>query len=229
MPVTAINGIVGALAISAFPFTSGFVTKSLETQAAANEGMLLVWLLLLAASAGVFLHAGIKFPWFVFFQKDSGLRPPEAPANLRLAMWLFSFLCLAIGIYPQPLYAILPYPVDYQPYTVNHLVTQFQVLLFAGFAFFVMLKQMRRTLTISLDFDWFYRKFFNEIGNEFTARTSIARRIQEQRVVVGIRRLISNLYRHHGPHGILARAWPTGSMVIWVAVMLGLSLALYYA
>jgi len=228
MPVTAINGIVGALAISAFPFTSGFVTKSLETSAAANEGMLIVWLLLLAASAGVFLHAGIKFPWFVFFQKDSGLRPPEAPANLRLAMWLFSFLCLAIGIYPQPLYAILPYPVDYQPYTVDHLVTQFQVLLFAGFAFFVMLKQMRRTLTISLDFDWFYRKFFNEIGNEFTGRTSIARGIQEQRVVAGIRRVIDKLYRHHGPQGILARAWPTGSMVIWVAVMLGLSLALYY-
>ena len=42
MPVTAINGIIGALAISAFPFTSGFVTKSLETQAAANEGMLMV-------------------------------------------------------------------------------------------------------------------------------------------------------------------------------------------
>ena len=79
-------------------------------------------------------------------------------------LWLFSILCLAIGIYPQPLYAILPYPVDYQPYTVDHLVTQFQVLLFAGFAFFVMLKQMRRTLTISLDFDWFYRKFFKEIG-----------------------------------------------------------------
>jgi len=228
MPVTAINGIVGALAISAFPFTSGFVTKSLETSAAANEGMLLVWLLLLAASAGVFLHAGIKFPWFVFFQKDSGLRPPDPPANLRVAMWLFSFLCLAIGIYPQPLYAILPYPVDYQPYTVDHLVTQFQVLLFAGFAFFVMLKQMRRTLTISLDFDWFYRKFFNEIGNEFTMRTSIARRIHEQRAVVGVRRLISNLYRHHGPSGVLARAWPTGIMVIWVAVMLGLSLALYY-
>ncbi|MGB5200260.1 MAG: proton-conducting transporter membrane subunit, partial [Sedimenticolaceae bacterium] len=83
MPQTAINGIIGALAISAFPFTSGFVTKSLETQAAANEGMVLVWLLMLAASAGVFLHAGIKFPWFVFFQKDSGLRPPDPPANLR--------------------------------------------------------------------------------------------------------------------------------------------------
>ena len=228
MPVTAINGIVGALAISAFPFTSGFVTKSLETQAAANEGMLLVWLLLLAASAGVFLHAGIKFPWFVFFQKDSGLRPPDPPAGMRYAMWLFSFLCIAIGLYPDPLYRILPYPVDYQPYTVDHLVTQFQVLLFAGFAFFVMLKLMRRTLTISLDFDWFYRKFLKEIGNEFTLRTSVAREAREQQAWAGIRRLIENLYKHHGPQGMLARAWPTGSMVIWVAVLLGLSLVLYY-
>ena len=228
MPITAFHGIIGALSISAFPFTSGFVTKSLETQAAANEGMLLVWLLLLAASAGVFLHAGIKFPWFVFFQKDSGLRPPDPPHNMRLAMWIFSFLCLAIGLYPQPLYAILPFPIDYQPYTVDHLVTQFQVLLFAGFAFFVMLKMMRRTLTISLDFDWFYRKFFNEIGNEFTVRTSAAREAREQQAWVGLNRVVDRLYRHHGPQGMLARAWPTGSMVIWVAAMLGFSLLLYY-
>ncbi len=228
MPVTAINGIVGALAISAFPFTSGFVTKSLETSAAANEGMLVVWMLLLAASAGVFLHAGIKFPWFVFFQKDSGLRPPDPPANLRYAMWLFSFLCIAIGLLPNTLYAILPYPVDYQPYTVDHLVTQFQVLLFAGFAFFVMLKQMRRTLTISLDFDWFYRKLFKEIASEFTIRSSIAREAREQQALVWVYRFIERLYRHHGPEGILARAWPTGSMVLWVAVLLGLSLLLYY-
>jgi multicomponent Na+:H+ antiporter subunit D len=228
MPVTAINGIIGALAISAFPFTSGFVTKSLETQAAANEGMLLVWLLLLAASAGVFLHAGIKFPWFVFFQKDSGLRPPDPPASLRYAMWLFSSLCIGIGLYPDPLYAILPYPVDYQPYTVDHLVTQFQVLLFAGFAFFVLLRQMRRTLTISLDFDWFYRKFLKEISNEFTLRTSAAHEHREEQVWGAVRRLIDNLYKHHGPQGMLARDWPTGSMVIWVAVLLGLSLALYY-
>ncbi|MEJ2213476.1 MAG: Na(+)/H(+) antiporter subunit D [Gammaproteobacteria bacterium] len=228
MPITAINGIIGALAISAFPFTSGFVTKSLETSAAANEGMLIVWLLLLAASAGVFLHAGIKFPWFVFFQKDSGLRPPDPPVNLRYAMWLFSILSIAIGLVPNTLYAILPYPVDYQPYTVDHLVSQFQLLLFAGFAFFVMLKLMRRTLTISLDFDWFYRKFFKEIGSEFTLRSSMAREAQAQRILAWLNKFMDKLYHHHGPEGILARVWPTGSMVLWVAVLLGLSLLLYY-
>ncbi len=228
MPITAFNGIIGALAISAFPFTSGFVTKSLETSAAANEGMVVVWMLLLAASAGVFLHAGIKFPWFVFFQKDSGLRPPEPPPNMRYAMWFFSFLCIALGVFPQPLYLILPYPVDYQPYTVDHLVTQFQILLFAGFAFFVMLSQMRRTLTISLDFDWFYRKFLKQIGNEFTEETSMARINLELKALAKFRRLIDNLYAHHGPHGVLARTWPTGSMVLWVAALLALSLVVHY-
>ena len=125
MPHTAITGIVGALAISAFPFTSGFVTKSLETSAAAYGGHVFVWFCMVAASAGVFLHAGIKFPWFVFFQKDSGLRPQEAPFNMRLALWIFAALCVVIGIFPGPLYAILPYEIHYEPYTADHLVSQF--------------------------------------------------------------------------------------------------------
>lgn len=228
MPVTAINGIVGALAISAFPFTSGFVTKSLETSAAAYEGLVFVWFMLLAASAGVFLHAGIKFPWFVFFQKDSGMRPPDPAANMRWAMWLFSFLCIAIGVYPQALYSILPYAVEYQPYTVDHLVTQFQLLLFAGFAFFVLLPMMKRTLTISLDFDWFYRRFAKVVGDEFSVKTGKAFDRLETQVRGGATGFIQRLHRHHGPQGILARTWPSGAMVLWVAVMLVASLVLYY-
>ena len=157
MPLTTVCGIVGALAISAFPLTSGFVSKSMISQAAADEGLALLWYLLAAASAGVFLHAGIKFPWFVFFHKDSGLRPPDPPRNMRLAMVLFALLCVVLGVFPEALYAILPFPVAYVPYTADHVVTQLQLLLFAGLAFFVLLPQMRRTETISLDVDWLYR------------------------------------------------------------------------
>lgn len=158
MPVTAICGIIGALAISSFPLTSGFVSKSMITQASVDEHLLWVWLLLQAASAGVFLHAGIKFPWFVFFQKDSGLRPDDPPVNMQLGMILFAFACLFLGIFPGVLYSMLPYEVNYVPYTAAHTVTQLQLLLFAGLAFFITLPLMKRTLTISLDFDWFYRK-----------------------------------------------------------------------
>ena len=158
MPFTTICGIVGALSISSFPLTSGFISKSMITQASADQHLLWVWLSLQAASAGVFLHAGIKFPWFVFFQKDSGLRPAEPPLNMRLGMLCFAFLCILLGIFPNLLYGMLPYPVDYVPYTGTHVLTQLQLLLFSGLAFFVMLPLMKRTLTISLDFDWFYRK-----------------------------------------------------------------------
>ncbi len=227
MPLTAAHGIIGALAISAFPLTSGFVTKSLETSAAAHEGLLIVWLLLLAASAGVFLHAGIKFPWFVFFQRDSGLRPAEPPRNMLQAMWLFSALCILIGLFPAPLYAILPYPVEYQAYTGEHVMTQLQLLLFAGFAFFVMLDQMKRTLTISLDFDWLYRKLFFKLGQDLADQTAAARARLEDRALASTRRLIARLDADNGPNGPLARTRPTGSMVLWVALMLGTSLLLY--
>ena len=85
-------------------------------------GNLLDLSLLTAASAGVFLHAGIKFPWFVFFQKDSGLRPKDAPWNMAAAMVLFSFLCLLLGVAPELLYRFLPYPVEYQAYTAGKVV-----------------------------------------------------------------------------------------------------------
>lgn len=158
MPITAVCGIIGALAISSFPLTSGFVSKSMVTQASVDEHLLWVWLLLQAASAGVFLHAGIKFPWFVFFQKDSGLRPDDPPHNMQMGMIFFAAICILLGVFPNVLYSMLPYPVNYEPYSASHVLTQLQLLLFAGLAFFVMLPLMKRTLTLSLDFDWFYRK-----------------------------------------------------------------------
>ena len=158
MPLTTICAIIGALAISAFPWTSGFVSKSMINSAAATEHLTAAWFLLTAASAGVFLHAGIKFPWFVFFQRDSGLRPQDPPWSMRLAMIAGAVLCIGIGVYPAPLYAMLPFPVDYVPYTVPHVIEMLQLLLFSGLAFFLLLPLMKRTLTISLDFDWFYRR-----------------------------------------------------------------------
>jgi multicomponent Na+:H+ antiporter subunit D len=229
MPLTTICGGIGALSISAFPLTSGFVSKSMISAGAGDLGLLTIWLLLAAASAGVFLHAGIKFPWFVFFHRDSGLRPPDPPGNMRLAMILFSFLCIALGIFPAPLYAILPYAVDFVPYTTSHVVTQLQLLLFSGLAFFLLLPQMKRTETISLDLDWFYRRFGKALALEFVWRGQLARSRLEERTRRRLNRFIEELFRHHGPEGVLARTWPTGSMVLWVAVLLAVYLVFYYA
>jgi len=228
MPLTTLCGTVGALAISAFPLTSGFVSKSMVSQAAADAHLAWLWLALTAASAGVFLHAGIKFPWFVFFQKDSGLRPPEPPWNMRLAMVLFALVCVGLGAYPAPLYALLPYPVDYVPYTSAHVLSQLQLLLFSGLAFFVMLPWLKRTLTITLDTDWLYRRggarlarrLIDGVGQTVGRLEGAAKRL--------LTRGFTRIQRHHGPGGLLARTWPTGSMVLWVAILLASYLLLYY-
>ncbi|MDJ0950720.1 MAG: Na(+)/H(+) antiporter subunit D [Alphaproteobacteria bacterium] len=228
MPITCVCGIIGALSISSFPFTSGFISKSMISQGAADQGLTVAWFMLTAASAGVFLHAGIKFPWFVFFQKDSGLRPPDPPLNMCVAMVLFAFLCIAIGVFPGPLYALLPFPVDYVPYTFSHVITMFQLLLFSGLAFFLLLPQMKRTLTISLDVDWLYRRLapavIRRFGEVFVPADQRARKM----VLIRFEKFVAGIFRHHGPQGILARTWPTGSTVMWVAVLLGVYLVFYY-
>jgi multicomponent Na+:H+ antiporter subunit D len=227
MPLTTICGTIGALSISSFPLTSGFISKSMVSQAAADGQMLAVWLLLTAASAGVFLHAGIKFPWFVFFQKDSGLRPAEPPATMRAAMVAFAFLCIAIGIWAEPLYALLPYPVPYRPYTAAHVLTQLQLLLFSGLAFFVMLPWLQRTLTITLDTDWVWRRLLPTFGSGLRYAITAATQGVGGMVKRAVERVLSALTRHTREDAVLSRTQGTRSMALVVLLMLAVYLLLY--
>jgi multicomponent Na+:H+ antiporter subunit D len=228
MPFTCVCGIVGALAISSFPLTSGFVSKSMIAQGAADEHLQLVWMALAAASAGVFLHAGIKFPWFVFFQKDSGLRPAEPPANMRAAMLLLSAACIGIGLAPGWLYSLLPYSVAYVPYTGSHVVFQLQLLLFSGLAFFLMLDLLKRTLTITLDADWVWRRLGRSVLCALDEALSQAWSRSAQRLGGAADRATQVLAAALGPQGTFGRTWPTGTMALWITIMLGAYLFLAY-
>jgi multicomponent Na+:H+ antiporter subunit D len=199
------------------------------SQAAMDGHLLTVWLLLTAASAGVFLHAGIKFPWFVFFQKDSGLRPAEPPASMRWAMLVFAFLCIALGVWAEPLYALLPYAVKYVPYTWAHVLTQVQLLLFSGLAFFVMLPYLKRTLTITLDTDWVWRRLLPALWRRTAGGFDAARRaLGGPGARVGAA-LLDRVSRYAGADARLARTWSTRAMALSVLVLLLGYLALYYA
>ncbi len=228
MPKTAIFCLVGAASISAFPLFSGFVTKSLTLTAVAEEHRFIIWLCLVFASAGVLSHSGIKIPFFAFFAHDSGLRPKEAPTHMLWAMGITAFLCIAIGVYPAPLYAILPFEVsDAHPYTMGHVTGQLQLLLFALLAFaFLYRKGIHppEIRAVNLDTDWTYRKAgpaviywlswvvgscYNWIVGILSKTTS---------------RTINRLYKSHGPEGRMARNWPTGAMVMAIAVLLGATL-----
>ncbi|MDP1531858.1 MAG: Na(+)/H(+) antiporter subunit D [Rhodoferax sp.] len=228
MPLTASCGIVGAMAISAFPLTSGFISKSMVSQAALDGHHLWIWLLLTTASAGVLLHAGFKFVWFVFFQKDSGLRPAEPPRSMRWAMVFFSFLCIALGVWPEPLYALLPFAVNYVPYTAAHVVTQLQLLLFSGLAFFVLLPYLKRSLTITLDVDWVWRTLLPALLRYVGLPLAKAWNLMVRAAYVLITESLALVLYQHRQDGRFARTWSTRSMALWVLVLLLGFLVLYY-
>ena len=163
MPWTAGFSIVGAASISGFPLLCAFVSKSMIMASAAQEGHMVVWMLLLLAAAGVLKHAGIKIPFFAFFAHDSGIRTREAPMNMLVAMGLAAVGCVVVGCFPSFFYSLLPEtaPAAFHPYTLTHVVTQVQLLSFAALAFTVLFitgiypPELRST---NLDADWFYRK-----------------------------------------------------------------------
>lgn len=158
MPITLMLYMIGGFSISAFPLFSGFVSKSMVVTAAADEHLIVIWLLLSVSSAGTFLHTGLKLPYFTWFAKDSGIRANEPPPNMLIAMAIAAFLCILIGVYPSALYNLLPFDATYEPYTAEHVVWTMQILLFTALGFFMLLKKVGGEPYITLDTDWFYRK-----------------------------------------------------------------------
>lgn len=231
MPLTAGFCIVGAASISAVPLFSAFVTKSMIMASAAEQGYLWVWLALLFASAGVVEHAGIKIPFFAFFGHDSGIRCKEAPLNMLIAMAIAAALCIGIGTYPAALYAILPHPVDYAPFTASHVLAQLQLLFFAVLGVFWLMRagiyppELR---SVNLDSDWFYRRFapalvrLAEHGIGFMRSTAMAF------VIDAVKGLSSRLLDLHRPSALLARTWSTSGMALSVMVILLAYLLAHY-
>jgi multicomponent Na+:H+ antiporter subunit D len=250
MPLTMWCGIIGALAISAVPLTSGFTTKAMISDAAAMteiwapvtevNGKLvwdsllhpgLAWFVILVASAGVFLDVGIKFPWFVFLQKRAPAnddRKLDPPASMKVAMLLFAFLCISLGLYPQPLYQLLPFQRGdggeiYQAWTYAHVVNQLQLLLFAGLAFFVLFSRFKRTLTITLDADWLYRRMIPAVWQWVVRPLLLAFQPIHEGLVHGLPRAAAKRF---GAAGTPSQSRDVGMAVLLLTILLAAFLAL---
>ena len=224
MPKTALLCIVGASSISAFPLFSGFVSKSMVMTAMIEEGYNYLWLMLLFASAGVFHHAGIKIPYFAFFHHDAGIRTKEAPGNMLIAMTIAAILCIFIGSQPQYLYALLPWEVDYWPYDTTHVLAQLQLLFFSALAFVWLNKQglyPPELHSVNIDAEWLYRKLL-PVSAGFVRHgvPQLAHSLRDA-VKPPLRRMREALVRWSMAEYHLASQWPTGSMVLWIAVLLG--------
>ena len=232
MPLTTAFCLVGSASISAFPLFCGFITKSMIMTAVAEEGYLFPFVVLLFASACVLHYVGIKIPFFAFFSQDSGKRCHEAPANMLFAMGLTSFLCIGIGVYPDALFALLPYTVDYKPYTTSHVVTMLQLLALSALAFAVLHRTglypsvQRSTM---LDFDFSYRWLAPRVFGWLLDRGAITWATMRVDMLSMLRNVIEVALRLHGPNSIIARTTALGASAGMVmALLLLLIVAVMY-
>lgn len=215
MPITFLLYMVGAFSISAFPLFSGFVSKTMVVEAAAVDHRAWIWLLLSMASAGTFLHTGLKLPYFTFLGKDAGLRPKEAPWNMLLAMGISAFFCVFIGVNPAWLYQFMPNPVDYNAYSAGHLFWELQLLLFTGLGFFLMLKHLGGEAKLSVDTDWVYRK----AGPVLIKATAAFVRSVWRGIMAAAQGLLRSIWNGlkslAGVDGLLGRPWGIGQTTLW--------------
>ena len=232
MPWTAAFCIVGAASASAFPLFSGFISKSMIITAAGDQGYWIIWLILLFASAGVLYHSGIRIPYFAFFSEDKGHRVKEAPWPMLVAMGAAAFLCIIIGVFPAPLYAMLPFSVDYVPYTAYHVINQLQLLMFAALAFTV-LKLIKiypsDTRGINLDTDWVYRKGLMTLIIYSNRYLNTGYRVVCDGAVGIISEVINSAKQLGNNDGILSRTPALGSSIAWISGLLLLVLLLRFA
>ncbi len=162
MPKTFIFTMIGGLSIAGFPLFSGFVSKSMIIAGGMESHHIWASFALILASGGTFLLAGIKVPYYIWFGKNNCSpevweKAEDPPWNMQAAMVIASVMCVFIGCYTAYLYGMLPFPVDYHPYTAYHLSETLQIIGTAGIAFYVLRPFIKPTATISLDLDWFYR------------------------------------------------------------------------
>ncbi len=166
MPLTLLLYMVGAVSISAFPLFSGFVSKAMVVAASEQDQRTLVYLMLTLASSGTFLSIGLKLSYHAFFGKTDDPPPlrresgqtTEAPVNMLVAMSIAALLCLIIGLFPNLLYSLLPWPVMFEPYSAAHVTDSLSFLLFTALGFVLMFRYLNPEDRVSLDTDWFYRK-----------------------------------------------------------------------
>jgi multicomponent Na+:H+ antiporter subunit D len=216
MPWTVVLYMVGALSISGAPLLNGFVSKSLVVQGAHEAHREAVAWLLTLASVGTFLSVGLKLPWLAFGGPPRGLRPEPVPRAMLAAMAATAALCALTGVVPGLLYALLPFAIDYAPYTRAHVLEALQLLAGTLVGFVLLREALRGGATVTLDVDRAYRALGRLVLVGLAAPAA--------RLATAMEALADDLVDR--PVAVAARLpRPVGYAVLVVVTALGLTLA----
>jgi len=167
MPISFWLYMVGGFSISGFPLFNGFISKAMTIEAAEFIQRPIIYLLLEGATVGTFLHTGLKLPWNIWLQgrdepppdirsklKDSAI---NTPVHMLVGMGILALLCIFMGVYPWILYRMLPYPVEFVPFTLTRVFSITQMFVFTFLGFWLLRKLVKGYPSFVIDTDWLVR------------------------------------------------------------------------
>ena len=117
----------------------------------------------------------------------------------------------------------MPFQVKYEPYTFEHILTQLQLLCFAILAFYILskLKQLpSETRSINLDFDWTYRVFLPFVIRKLLLLLASTEQKGLKFFNNSLHLFLGKVYQLSGPEGVMTRILTSGTMVLFIAIIL---------
>ncbi len=227
MPLTAGCVVVAVAANSAMPMTGGFVSKKLLLGAIEySDYSTGLWLFMSSLSGFGVLYLGVRILWEGFFRASQANRGPvkDAPWPMALAMLIPVTALLVTGLFPGLTESLRPAGSDYWPLTSAKIFGQLQPIAFTILTYVVLarigfrLPQSRPS--IWPDIELVYRKFLPWIGLQ--ARNGLT---ALGHTLTGLASsLFANTLGYDRLSSTLGRTWPTGSMALWVAILLAVFL-----
>lgn len=135
MPISALLLIGCGLAVSAAPALVMFASQAAALEATAQWDLRWLWLVIWASPA-VLLVSLLLRPALAAYTPLRDVRPiREAPFSMLLGAGLALFLCFAVGLAPRWLFDLMPAKIAFQPFVLDRIAPQLQLLGAAGVAF----------------------------------------------------------------------------------------------
>ncbi|WP_276300103.1 proton-conducting transporter membrane subunit [Halorussus lipolyticus] len=157
-PVLFATYAVAALAIAGVPGFNGFVSKGMVIDSADAGGLELLWWALVVGGVGTVVSFA-KFGYYAFLGERHGDSADEIPSLApveAVPLVAVSVACVALGLFPDLLFAVLPPGTEEAKVFVSSQFTKAGAVLVAGLAVFALLKRPLSKVTGAPDLDSVY-------------------------------------------------------------------------